>query len=117
MRLLILSSRVYLEVKPIADFARLMTAHKKAGSPARRRLSMTWVSVLFVASRTSLMISRTNKPRPMPMLSAAQGGIVKFLKNNITCCITQSSEISWFRFIKICKKIIRYFPRVFFRTR
>ncbi len=71
-----LSSREYLEVKPIADFARLMSAQRKAGSPARRGLSMTWVSVLLVASKTSLMISRTDAPRPVPMLSAGGRGWV-----------------------------------------
>ena len=72
----ILSSSEYLEEKPIADLARLMSAHKKAGSPARRGLSMTWVSDLFVASKTSLMISRTDAPRPVPMLSAGGRGCV-----------------------------------------
>ncbi len=71
-----LSSSENLEVKPIADFARLMSAHKKAGSPARRGLSITWVSVLLVASKTSLMISRTDAPRPVPMLSAGGRGWV-----------------------------------------
>ncbi len=69
-----LSSSENLEVKPIEVFARLMSAHKKAGSPARRGLSMTWVSVLFVASKTSLMISRTDAPRPVPILSAGGRG-------------------------------------------
>ncbi len=71
-----LSSSENLEVKPIEVFARLMSAHKKAGSPARRGLSITWVSVLLVASKTSLMISRTDAPRPVPMLSAGGRGWV-----------------------------------------
>ncbi len=71
-----LSSSEYLEVKPIADLARLMSAHRKAGSPARRGLSMIWVSDLLVASRTSLMSSRTDAPRPVPMLSAGGRGFV-----------------------------------------
>ncbi len=71
-----LSSSEYLEVKPIAVLARLMSAHKKAGSPARRGLSMTGVSVLWVASRTSLMILRTDAPRPVPILSAGGRGWV-----------------------------------------
>ena len=71
-----LSSSEYLEVKPIADLARSMSAHKKAGSPARRGLSMTSVSDLSVASKTSMMISRTDAPRPVPMLSAGGSGRV-----------------------------------------
>ncbi len=71
-----LSSSEYLEVKPIEVFARLMSAHKKVGSPARRGLSMIWVSDLLVAAKTSLMISRTDAPRPVPMLSAGGRGWV-----------------------------------------
>ena len=71
-----LSSSEYSEVKPIADLARLMSAQRKAGSPARRGLSITLVSVLLVASKTSLMISRTDAPRPVPMLSAGGRGWV-----------------------------------------
>ena len=62
--LFILSSSEYCEVKPIADLARLISALNKAGSPARRSTSLTLVSVLLVASNTSLMISRTDAPRP-----------------------------------------------------
>ena len=66
-----LASSEYCEVKPIADFARVTSAHRKAGSPARRGLSMTLVSDLFVAARTKLMISRTDAPRPVPIFIVA----------------------------------------------
>jgi D-serine deaminase-like pyridoxal phosphate-dependent protein len=69
-------SSEYLDAKPIANLARLISAHNRAGSPARRRLSKTWESDLFVASRTSLMVSRTDAPRPVPMLSAGGSGWV-----------------------------------------
>ncbi len=51
----------------MALFARETSAHKNAGSPARRSVSMTWVSVLLVAANISLMISRTDAPRPVPI--------------------------------------------------
>ena len=71
-----LSSREYLDVKPIALLARLMSAQRNAGSPARRSVSMTWVSDLLVAARTKLMISRTDAPRPVPIFIAGGSFVV-----------------------------------------
>ncbi len=71
-----LSSSEYLDSKRIALFARLMSAQRKAGSPERRGLSITWLSVLLIAACTRSITSRTDAPRPVPMLSAGGSGWV-----------------------------------------
>lgn len=50
----------------MAVLARVTSAQRNAGTPARRSASMTLVSALLVASYTSLMIPRTDAPRPVP---------------------------------------------------
>ena len=89
--LFILSSREYCEVKPIADFARLISAHKKAGSPARRSTSLTLVSAFLVASSTSLMISRTDAPRPVPIFIVSGNFVVAFAAAKCARAISRTS--------------------------
>ena len=86
-----LSSSEYCEVKPIADLARLISAHKKAGSPARRSTSLTLVSPLLVASSTSLMISRTDAPRPVPIFIAGGSLVVALAAAKCARAISRTS--------------------------
>ena len=86
-----LSSSKYLDSKPMALLARLISAHKKAGSPARRSTSLTLVSALLVASNTSLMISRTDAPRPVPIFMAGGRFVVALAAAKCARAISRTS--------------------------
>ena len=73
-----LSSRLYLDLNPNSVAAKSTLAQRNAGSPARRGASMTSVSDLFTASKTKLIISRTDAPRPVPTLIMEGIALVAF---------------------------------------
>ena len=75
----------------MALLASVTSAHKKAGSPARRGFSITAVSDLLVASRTSLMISRTDAPRPVPIFIAGGSFVVAFAATKCARAISRTS--------------------------
>jgi hypothetical protein len=65
----ILSSSEYLEVKFRTSSASATSPIKMAESLARRLLSST-LTIQFASLRTGSIISRTDRPRPVPILTA-----------------------------------------------
>lgn len=86
-----LSSSEYLDVKPITDFARFTSAHKNAGSPTRRAVSVTCVSDFSTAVSTKSMISRTDAPRLVPMLIAGGSAVVESAAAKCARAISRTS--------------------------
>ncbi len=86
-----LSSRLYFDLKPNSDAARSTLAQRNAGSPARRGASMNSVSDLLTASKTKLIISRTDAPRPVPTLMIGGIAPVAFAATKCAWAISRTS--------------------------
>ena len=86
-----LSSRLYFDLNPSSIAASETSAQRNAGSPARRGASITWASLLLIASKTNLTISRTDAPRPVPTLMIAGIGFVALAATRCAAAISRTS--------------------------